>query len=246
MYPAPGNESVPRFASYVRVSTATQDPERQLADIGERIDELGDVDDWKRYRDDSVSGADNDRPEFVELLRAVRAGEVDVVVMSEISRLARRNATAADFIDAAVEQGVPIHLTDDMLDVIEPDDPMSQFFAKFLSLWYEEERKATIRRVRSGLRQARSEGKWLGEVPAGFERDDQGFLQVDLDEYLAIADALESIEAGESYRSAARSVPVTRQTLSSIDKDDERRRWYLGGEADDDRVASALDVVNDC
>jgi DNA invertase Pin-like site-specific DNA recombinase len=116
--------------------------------------------------------------------------------MSEISRLAGRNATAADFVDACVDEGVPIHLTNDMLEVIDPDDPMSQFFAKFRSLWYEEERKATIRRGRSGLKQARSEGKWLGEVPAGFERDEQGYLQVDLEEYLAISDTLEAIGEG--------------------------------------------------
>lgn len=235
---------MPRYASYVRVSTATQDPERQLQDVGDRLDELGDVEAWDRYRDDASSGADDSRPEFTELLRAVRAGEVDAVIMSEISRLARRNATAADFIDACVDEGVPIHLTDDMLEVIDPDDPMSQFFAKFLSLWYEEERKATIRRVRSGLKQARSEGKWLGEVPAGFERDEQGYLQVDLEEYLAISNALEAIDEGSSYRAAAQGVPVTRQTLMNIHKDDDRRAWYASGEAADDRVQQALDTVS--
>jgi DNA invertase Pin-like site-specific DNA recombinase len=235
---------VPRYASYVRVSTATQDPERQLQDVGDRLDELGDVEAWDRYRDDASSGADDSRPEFTELLRAVRAGEVDAVIMSEISRLARRNATAADFIDACVDEGVPIHLTDDMLEVIDPDDPMSQFFAKFLSLWYEEERKATIRRVRSGLKQARSEGKWLGEVPAGFERDEQGYLQVDLEEYLAISNALEAIDEGSSYRAAAQGVPVTRQTLMNIHKDDDRRAWYASGEAADDRVQQAPDTVS--
>jgi DNA invertase Pin-like site-specific DNA recombinase len=131
-----------------------------------------------------------------------------------------------------------------MLEVIDPDDPMSQFFAKFLSLWYEEERKATIRRVRSGLKQARSEGKWLGEVPAGFERDEQGYLQVDLEEYLAISNALEAIDEGSSYRAAAQGVPVTRQTLMNIHKDDDRRAWYASGEAADDRVQQALDTVS--
>lgn len=233
------------YASYVRVSTGRQDPERQREAIGAKLDELGDVEEWDRYRDDATSGADDSRSDFRELVRAVRAGEYDAVVMSEISRLARRNATAAEFIDEAVANDVPIYLTDDMLDVIEPDDPMSQFFAKFLSLWYEEERKATIRRVKSGLRQARSDGKWLGGVPAGFERDEDGYLQIDLEEYLAVADAIEAIDAGEaSFRSAAAELPIARSTLMGLYKDEERRAWYLDGSAEDERVDAALDAVS--
>lgn len=62
--------------------------------------------------------------------------------------------------------------------------------------------------------------------------------QTDLDH--DIVDALEQLEAGESYRSVANETPnVTRQTLMNIDNDDERRAWYLDGEIEDKRVSEA-------
>lgn len=233
-----------RIASYVRVSTGMQDPERQQTEIAERIDSLdATIDEWDRYGPEEESGSNDERPEFIELVRAVRDGEYDVIVMAEISRLARRSATAIEFLDTAVENDVTIHLTDDMVQQIDPDDQMSQFLAKMLAILYEREREDVIRRVRSGMQQARTDGKWLGAVPAGFERDEEGYIRPDLDEFFSMADALARLEAGESYRSVAEDAPVSRPTLMDIHKDDERRRWYLDREADDDRVADALGTV---
>jgi DNA invertase Pin-like site-specific DNA recombinase len=232
------------IASYVRVSTAMQDPDRQEEEIAERIDRLDvDVDQWDRFGPEEESGTDDTRPEFRRLVRGVQAGEYDHVMMAEVSRLARRSATAIEFIDEAVDQGVPIHLTDDMVQTIDPDDPMSQFFAKLLAIFYEREREDIVRRVRSGLQQARRSGVWLGQVPAGFERDEDGHLQVDFDEYLAMVEALEQVESGESYRSAAQDAPVSRPTLMDIHKDEDRRAWYLDGEAEDEQVNDALSTV---
>lgn len=36
---------------------------------------------------------------------------------------------------------------------------------------------------------------------------------------------------------------LTQQGLSKIDNDPTRRQWYLGAEADDDRVDTALETV---
>ena len=52
------------------------------------------------------------------------------------------------------------------------------------------------------------------------------------------------IDDGESYRSIAMEMICTRQALSSVDQDGEKRRWYLEREAADDRVQRALDELN--
>ncbi len=124
-----------------------------------------------------VSGSDDDREGLQKLLTAVKDGQYDCICMSEISRLARRMAVAAEFIDVCIEdQQIPIYIVDDMIDAIAPDNPMSSFFAKQLALWYEEERKQTIRRIKSGIKQAQRSGKWTTRPPKGFTTDDDGYL----------------------------------------------------------------------
>lgn len=60
----------------------------------------------------------------------------------------------------------------------------------------------------------------------------------------AVAHAVKEINGGESYQGAADGLQCTRQALSSVDQDGEKRRWYLDLEADDDRVQRALDELN--
>ena len=158
---------------------------------------------------------------------------------------------AADFIDVAVDTDTTIHLLDKMIDTIDPDDRMSAFFAKQLSLWYEEERRQTIARIQRGQRHAQREGKWVGQPPTGFATDDEGYLQLiheaDRDageiSYLEMRSAIERVEDGESYRGVARDTRFNRVTLMNIHNDDQRRRWYLDAEANDQRVTDALSAV---
>lgn len=231
------------WAYYVRTSTGKQETgERsQLESVAKWLRDRGvDPRQVDEYVDRDRSGSDDSREGFNELVGAVGRGRYTDIVMPELSRLARNTATSAAFIDECIAQDVTIHLLDDMIDRIDADDPMSQFFAKLLSVWMEEERKQMIRRIRRGVRHAQREGKWTGRPPVGFETNDDGYLVVDIEEYEAVRDALERIDRGESYRSVAKDTRFTRPTLSTIYQDEERRSWYLGAECTDDRVDGAL------
>lgn len=161
--------------------------------------------------------------------------------MSEISRLARRTAVAAEFIDVCIEeQQIPIYITDDMIDAIDPDNPMSSFFAKQLALWCEKERKQTIRRIKSGIKQAQRSGKWTSRPPTGFTTDDDGYLVPDIEAFLQVQAAIERVLDGESRYAVAQSTGISRRTLSRILDDEDRLRLYVDADTDDDRVAQAL------
>lgn len=154
------------FAVYVRVSTDGQATgEQSQRDAIEQFLNDHDVDDADWYADIDRSGSDTERGGFTDLAEAVENGEYTDVVMPELSRLARHTATSVEFIDNAVEQDIVIHLLDDMIDRIDPERPQTQFFGKMISLWMEEERKQTIRRIRRGLSQAQKQGKWTGRPP---------------------------------------------------------------------------------
>jgi site-specific DNA recombinase len=95
------------------------------------------------------------RPEYERLLAAIEAGEVDVVVVWKIDRLARRLATFVRFAEACDERGVAL------VSVSEPFDTSSPFgkaILQMLAVFAELESENIRVRVRS----ARD-----GEVRAG-------------------------------------------------------------------------------
>jgi len=240
-------DELEEVAVYVRRSTEDQDDEHQRDDIvewlGRRDLTLGDVDLYA----EQASGASEDRDQFLDLVENIEDGQYENVVVWEVSRIARKGLLAQRFFDAAEESGTVVHVTNGSVREIRPDGT-GRLVADIIASVAAEERRTLIRRTRSGQRRARSEGKWLGQVPAGFERLD-GYLKPNLnpdyDEgetgFFDIQDALDAIEDGESYSSAAERTPnVTRQTLSTIHQDEERLEWYADEGAEDDRVSTAL------
>lgn len=236
---------------YARRSTEEQSDEHQLEDVRRWLEyndlDMGDVEVYV----ETASGASGDREEFRALIAAVEAGEVSDVVVWEISRIARNGLLAQEFFESCEDAGVTIHVTDGAVRRVEPDGH-GRLVADIVAAVAAEERRRLIERTRSGQRRARDEGKWLGQVPAGFTRSQDGFLtpnlnpDYDADEtgFFDVVEALERIEVGESYRSVAKRTPnVTRQTLSNIHQSEDRRSWYLEQSADDDRVQDALEEV---
>jgi DNA invertase Pin-like site-specific DNA recombinase len=238
------------IATYIRASTDEQTHSNQRQSIGDWLSDHGH--DWADVEQfaDTGSGADDSREDFQRLLDELAADSFDTVVCWEISRLSRRGATLQEFFDTAEDVDTTVVITDGAVEKVKPDGT-GRFVADVIGMVYQQERRQLIRRIESGIDRAHREGKWLGQVPAGFVRDSDGYLQPNLnpdhDEgeigYLELRSALEDIEDGDSYRSVAESLPVTRQTLSSIDNDGERREWYLSGEAEDDRVDEALGEI---
>lgn len=235
------------IAVYMRASTSEQTHANQRDSIEGWLTERDlDWDDVDQYVD-TGSGADDDREQFQALLEELRAGRLEYVVVWEISRLSRRGATLQEFFDIAEDQSTTIVITDGAVDAVRPDGT-GRFVADIIGMVYQQERRQLIRRIQSGVDRARREGKWLGEVPVGFVRDEAGYLQPNLDPdhdagetgYLEVRNALENLADGSSYRSEAQGLPLARQTLSRIDQDAQRRRWYLDAEAEDDAVDEAL------
>lgn len=235
-------------AVYVRRSTEDQSDVHQLDDISEWLDRHGlAIGDVHVYAEQG-SGASADRDEFSQLIDGVENDEFTDVVVWEISRLARKGLLAQRFFDACEEHEVVIHVTNGSVREIHPDGT-GRLIADIIASVAAEERRTLIRRTKSGIKRARKEGKWVGQVPAGFVRV-EGYLKPNTDPdysegetgFHDIGDALERLDDGESYRSVANDTPnLSRPGLMKIAKDEERRRWYLNGEAEDERVAEAVE-----
>lgn len=236
------------YATYVRVSTTDQDPASYYDELEQWMHDHG-VDEWERFADIAKSGSDPGREQLRALLDRVRADEFDEIVTHEVSRLARRTHLSVEFVQACMEHDVDIVLLDDLVDRITHTDPSSQMLATMSAAIYQHELDQLIRRVKRGQRRAAREGKWIGQPPLGFRTDDEGYLTPILDaadgetSYFRVADALERVEDGASYRSVATETGINRVTLMDIHKDADRRRWYLDTEADDEKVDAALEEL---
>lgn len=237
-------------AVYIRRSKAEQDEEHQRDDVTDWLDRhdlrIGDVELYP----EQGSGASEERSQFQMLIDDIEDGLFTDVVVWEISRIARRGLLAQQFFEACERADAVIHITNGSVREVRPDGT-GRMVAGIIAEVAAEERRNLIRRTRSGLRRARKQGKWMGEVPSGFVRDD-GYLKPNLNPdyeagetgFMDIVEALEAIEGGESYNATAKRTPnITRQTLSNIHQDEERRAWYLDGEAEDERVDEALAEV---
>ena len=238
-------------AAYTRASTNKQNSEHQRDDIS----------DWAEnhnitptqihwYVDLAQSGSDSGREQFIKLTEAIKTGEYDRVIVWEISRLARLGSIYQEFFETAADNQTVVNITNGWTDTVRPDGT-GKLIADISAAVAEEERRKLISRVKSGVRHARKEGKWLGEVPVGFKRNEEGYLRPNLtpdeneDGFLEIRNALEVIEEGSSYRQEAKGLNTTRQTLSRIHQNEERRNWYLDATANDDRVNEALQEIAD-
>ncbi len=239
----------PQIACYIRSSTEGQTVEHQHQEINEWCEQR-DIDsaELNRYVDLAESGSEPGREQFRDLIKNMRTGKYDYIVIWEVSRLARLGSTYQEFFEVAEESDTVVAITDGWVDEVRPDGT-GKLIADISAAVAEDERRRLIKRINSGVKRARKEGKWLGEVPVGFERNDEGCLRplIDADSnedsFLEIRDAIEAIEEGESYRKAANGLITTRQTLSRINQDDERREWYLDGKSTDNRVSEALEII---
>lgn len=143
-----------QIAGYVRVSSADQNVDRQLASIG-AVDELF---------TDRISGKSRDgRPALTELLRHVRRG--DTVRVSSMDRLARSVVDLAQLVQELTGRGVRVEFVTEHLS-FDPDDedPFATFQLHLLGAVAQLERSLIRERQREGIEIARRKGVYAGRA----------------------------------------------------------------------------------
>lgn len=234
------HQNVQKVALYARVSTSDQDPQRQLEELREHAERSFPDSETEPYVD-VISGTEEGE-EFRRLWDDIGAGELDAVIVHEISRLSRLGAGAIeDFIRHALEHDTAVEDLEVGLSIRVEDSDMQramyELLATIMGKLADIERKQTLRRIRSGIRSAREAGKWTGRPPVGFTVED-GYLRVEPEEFLRTQTALQRILAGEAIVDVAEDSGMAESTLRRLR--DERRSLYLDTEATDERVSAAL------
>lgn len=182
-----------RAALYVRVSTADQNVENQLADLRRMAQQRG----WEIVGTfaDTTSGAKDSRPALSDLQTAIRQGRVDLVAFWSLDRLGRSLTHLLATLTAWQAQNVAVVSYREA--EIDTSTPAGRLMCAVFGAFAEFERGRLKERVHAGLARARARGVQLGR-PA--ERVD-------------LRRARELLDQGATLADVARTVGVSPRTL---------------------------------
>ena len=138
---------------YCRVSTAEQNVARQE----ELMQELG-VE--KVYIDKASGKSTAQREALLEMLVYLREG--DVLIVSEISRLARNTKDFLEIMELLEEKKVKFISKKETIDT---STPQGKWMMVIFAAMAEMERGYILQRQREGIEIAKREGKYLGRKP---------------------------------------------------------------------------------
>ena len=146
------------------------------------------------YCDPAVSGGRpiEDRPEGSRLMAAVRAGEIQSIVITKLDRGFRNTIDCLSTVDVLDKIGVSLHIIDLGGSSVDSQSPAGRFMLTVLAAAAEMERGQIKVRCASGRERHRAEGKTIGGLPFGYQLGADGKTLIpDLNEQRLISKAKE-------------------------------------------------------
>lgn len=180
---------------YARVSTTGQDLAGQL----ETLQAEG----CERIYKDKYTGTRADRPEFQDMLKALRAG--DTLVVTKLDRLARNTKEGIEIVQDLFNRDIKVHVLN--VGLLE-NTSMGNFFLTTMLAVAELERNMIVERTGEGRQRAKKQGKHMGR---------HGRPKKDIDRALKLYDERES--NGMSVKDIVELTKVPRATVyHEVDK----------------------------
>ena len=114
------------------------------------------------YADDGFSGTNFDRPDFQKMITDIKRGEINLVIVKDLSRFARNAGGASLYTDMFEEYNVRFIAIDDGVDTLRGDDIVMPLKNVFNELYA----KDISRKTRSALNARAKSGQYLSPRPA--------------------------------------------------------------------------------
>ncbi len=195
-----------RVAGYIRVSTDKQKASGLgLADQERKIRAMCELKGWAEpalHVDEGLSGSKEtkDRPGLREMLAAVERGEVDVIVINSLDRLARKARLTLEVVDLLKLHEVTLVSCKETIDT---STPSGQLFMTVLAAMAEFERELARERTRASLAElVLKTGLAGGRIPYGYVRIPHG-VAADPDAALVVRRIFAARRRGSSLRDIA-------------------------------------------
>jgi DNA invertase Pin-like site-specific DNA recombinase len=190
-----------RAAIYCRVSTADQSCARQERDLTQFAQRAG-------YEvvgifKETGSGVKLDRAERKKVMALAQRREIDLVLVTELSRWGRSTMDLLGTLKELESRKVSVMAMNGM--AFDLSSPHGRMMATLLAGIAEFERELIQERVRSGLAAARARGRKLGRQPGQRPKSDRLAPKV-----------MALVEQGRSYRLIGRELGLSKNTVLAI------------------------------
>ena len=125
---------------------------------------------FKHFTDDGVSGTRFDRPGFMAMMEEVEDGNVEAIIVKDMSRMGRDYLKVGQVMEILRQRGVRLIAINDNVDTEKGDNDMTPF----LNIMYEFYARDTSRKIKSVFKAKGMSGKHLtGTVIYGYLWDEK-------------------------------------------------------------------------
>lgn len=201
---------------YARVSSTTdrQNTERQIADL-RKYAEYKEMQVVKTF-EEHISGAkkNNERPIFVEALEYCKANGIDMLLVSELSRLGRNAFEVLETVKLLVDEGINLYMQKEQFTLLDDEGKPSMFapvMIATLSTCAQLERENIKFRLNSGRKLYIEKGGKLGRREGSIKTIEQK-----QNEYKEV---IRELKRGTSVRRTAKLCDVSASTVQRIKKE---------------------------
>lgn len=190
-------------AIYCRVSTADQSCERQERDLVAYAEKAGwgIAGVWK----ETASGTKDSRKERQEILALAQARKLDVILVTELTRWGRSTIDLIHTLQELQSWGVSLIAQSGLQ--FDLTTSQGKLMASIMASLAEFESDLIRERVKSGIAAAKARGKKIGRQPGQRIKSDRLAPKV-----------LNMIDAGNSYRTIAEKLGISKSTVTDIVK----------------------------
>jgi DNA invertase Pin-like site-specific DNA recombinase len=185
-------------AILVRVSTRKQETTRQVTELQSVAKAKG----WTVVEicEEQISGTKDasERTGLTRVRELVEAGTIKKVLVHEVSRVARRNSVAHEFIEFLEAHKVSLYWHSQGIETLLPNEkrnPAASIMFSLLAEFARAERETLVERIKSGLEEAKRKGVKLGRKP--------GSTTAPAELLETHKDIVKQLRAGQSVRNAA-------------------------------------------
>ena len=205
------NTNMKRVVIYARVSTNSQDYDRQISDLREYAKRM-DYNVIKEFSE-KISGAKKvaEREQLSELLNYVEAHHIDKVLIYECSRLSRRIVDFLQVIEQLTEKGISLFILQNGLETLQADgkpNPIAQLVLGMIAQFNSMERGLIRSRMESGYRNYRAKGGTVGRK--------QGYKKSTEDMKEEYAEEIRLLRKGISLRNVSKITHTSVNTLRKV------------------------------